>query len=144
MARRTILLLAATIGGCAAPSGPLASGDPNGTFSYLARIGPTPVVEGTLTLVVAADSSVSGSWELHRVPGSDPTVSVGPQLGNGPLAGQLTTAGVWLDLNPGWADNNVFVALHPESAALLLGTWDHSTIIGPVTGGSVGLLRLEP
>jgi len=121
----------------------VASVDPNGTFSYLARIGPTPVVEGTLTLIVAADSSVSGSWELHRVPGLDPTVSVGPQLGNGPLAGQLTTAGVWLDLNPGWADNNVFVALHSESAAELLGTWDHSTIIGPVTGGSVRLLRLE-
>lgn len=143
MARRTILLLAATIGGCAAPSGPLASGDPSGSFSYLARIGPTPVVEGTLSLAVAADSSVSGSWELHRVPGSDPTVSVGPQLGNGPLAGWITPAGVWLDLNPGWADDNVFVSLHPKSAAELSGTWDHSTIIGPVTGGSVRLLRVE-
>jgi len=118
-------------------------GDPSGAYSYLARIGIAPVVQGTLTLVVAADSSVTGTWELARVPGSDTTIAVGPQLGRGTLRGQLAPTGVWVDLNPGWADNNVFLSLLANASDRLSGTWDHSTLLGSVSRGPVQLRRLQ-
>jgi len=143
MSRTAFLLYAAAIGGCTAPADPVIAGDPGGVYSYLADLGDSPVVEGTMTFQVAADSTVTGTWELHRVPVSDTTLVVGPQTGSGTIAGRRTATGVWLDLNPGWADNNVFLALIPETTGGLSGTWDYSTLIGPVSGGAVRLLRLE-
>lgn len=142
--RRTTLALvcAGAVLGCNEPLAPSRNWEPSGVYSYLARIGVVPVVEGTLTLVVAADSSVTGTWELRRVPTSDTTVSVGPQLGSGTLQGRRSATGIWVDLNPGWADNNVFLALDAKAYETLSGTWDHSTIVGPVTGGPVQLRRL--
>lgn len=143
MSRATPLLLcAAALTACGEVAVPVIAGDPSGVYSYLARIGTAPVVEGTLAIVVAADSSITGAWQLQRVPGSDTALSVGPQLGAGTLQGRRTAGGMWLDLNPGWADNNVFLVLLPVVSTALAGTWDHSTIIGPVTGGPVELRRL--
>jgi hypothetical protein len=144
MRRTTLLVLCASaVLGCREPAAPSSDWEPSGVYSYLARIGVFPVVEGTLTLVVAADSSVTGTWELQRVPASDTNISVGPQLGSGRLQGRLSATGIWVDLNPGWADNNVFLALDAKAYETLSGTWDHSTIIGPVTGGPVQLRRLQ-
>ncbi len=139
----TVLLAVAAIMACGDPSSTTAGGDPSGAYSYVARSSLTPVVTGTLTLLVDKDSAVTGRWELRRVPGSDTTIQVGPQLGAGTLAGHLTASGmVAVDLNPRWADNNVFLALSAMARDLLAGTWDHSTLIGPVAGGPVELLRL--
>jgi hypothetical protein len=135
------LICAAAITACGDAAAPAPTGDPSGVYAYLARVGLTPVVEGRMTLVVG-DSIISGTWELRRVPGSDTGIAVGPQLGTGTLQGRRTASELWLDLNPGWADNNVFLVLQPEVANGLAGTWDHSTIIGPVTGGPVQLRRV--
>lgn len=142
--RRTIgsLISVAVLVGCGDRATPVAGNEPAGVYAYLARLGPFPVVEGTLTLVLDHDSTITGTWDLHRSPGSDTTVAVGPQLGTGTLAGGRTAGVVWLDLNPGWADNNVVLALVPEASDALRGTWDHATIIGPITGGAVALHRL--
>ena len=143
--RRTALLLiwAGALSACGQLLGPSSGGDPSGVYSYLAQIGNAPVVEGRLTLVVADDSSVTGTWELQRVPASDTTITVGPQLGSGTLRGQLAASGLWLDLNPGWADNNVFLSLSSQTAASLAGLWDHSTLLGSVAGGPVWLRRVQ-
>ncbi len=139
----TVLLVVASILACGDPTLQPAGGDPSGAYGYVARSGLIPVVTGTVTLLVDKDSAVTGSWELRRVPGSDPAIQVGPQLGSGTLVGRLNASGiVAVDLNPGWADNNVFLALGGTARDLLTGTWDHSTIIGPVAGGSVELRRL--
>jgi hypothetical protein len=139
----TVLLAVAAIMACGDPTLSTAGGDPSGAYSYVARSGLTPVVTGTVTLLVDEDSAVTGSWELRRVPGSDTTIRVGPQLGSGTLAGRLNASGmVAVDLNPGWADNNVFLAFSATTRDLLSGTWDHSTIIGPVAGGAAELRRL--
>jgi len=139
----TVLSTVAAIMACGDPTLSLAGGDPGGAYSYVARSVLTPVVTGTVTLLVDEDSAVTGSWELRRVPGSDTTIQVGPQLGSGTLSGRLNASGmVAVDLNPGWADNNVFLALSGTARDLLTGTWDHSTIIGPVAGGAVELRRL--
>jgi hypothetical protein len=139
----TVLSIVAAIMACGDPTLSLAGGDPSGAYSYVARSGLTPVVTGTVTLLVDGDSAVTGTWELRRVPGTDTTIQVGPQLGSGTLAGRLNASGiVALDLNPGWADNNVFLAFGATARDLLTGTWDHSTLIGPVAGGPVQLQRL--
>ena len=144
MLRTTLVFICAgALGACSQLLGPSSGGDPNGVYSYLAQIGNAPVVEGQLTLVVADDSSVSGTWELRRVPASDTTITVGPQLGRGTLRGQLSGSELWLDLNPGWADNNVFLSFSTKTAAALAGMWDHSTLLGPIAGGPVRLRRVQ-
>ena len=145
----TLLTVVAALMACGDSSLPLATlssadGDPSGAYAYLARSGITPVVSGTVTLRVDADSVVTGTWELQRVPISDTTIQVGPQLGSGTLAGRLNASGiVAVDLNPGWADNNVYLVLGGYTPYRLTGTWDHSTLIGPVAGGPVELQRLN-
>jgi hypothetical protein len=139
--RLVTLALAALVVGCDAAPAPAPAGDLSGAYGYLARKGGADVVAGTVQLLVQDDSSITGTWALQRVPGSDTSIAVGPQLGTGTLHGHRTASGLWLDLNPGWADNNVFLALLAEPNTLA-GTWDHSTIIGPVTGGPVHLHRL--
>ncbi|MGH7416320.1 MAG: hypothetical protein ACREKB_00885 [Candidatus Rokuibacteriota bacterium] len=142
-APRTVFLAVAAILACGDPALSPAGGDASGAYTYEARSGLFPVVIGTVTLTVEGDSAVTGTWELRRFPGSDPHIEVGPQIGSGTLAGRLTASGiVAVDLNPGWADNNVFLALGGITRDRLTGTWDHSTIIGPVAGGAVELRRL--
>jgi hypothetical protein len=116
--------------------------DPNGVYAYRATSGTDAVVEGTMSIELHADSSVTGRWTLQRIPGSDPRIVVGPQIGTGTLAGEVVAGRIVVDLNPGWADNNVFLALRGTARDLLTGTWDHATIIGPVAGGPVELRRL--
>lgn len=139
----TVLSTVAAILACADPTLSPAGGDPSGAYGYVARSGLTPVVTGTVTLAVDGDSVVTGTWQLQRVPGSDTTIQVGPQLGAGTLAGRLSVSGlVAVDLNPGWADNNVFLVLGGATRDRLTGTWSHSTLIGPVAGGPAELQRL--
>lgn len=136
------LLCAVVFAACSDGTAPAPTGDPSGAYTYLARVGFLAVVEGRVDLLVADDSSVTGTWKLQRVlPNTG--IEVGPQVGTGTLLGRRTDTGIWLDLNPGWADNNVFLALHPDSPGALSGTWDHSTIAGPVIGGAVRLQRLQ-
>lgn len=139
----TVQLLVAATYACDDPALSPVSGDPSGVYGYVAHSGVIPVVTGTMTLQVDEDSAITGSWELRRVPGSDPNIQVGPQLGTGTLAGRLDASGVVaVDLNPGWADNNVYLLLGGYTPHRLTGTWDHSTLLGPVAGGPVALQRL--
>ena len=140
----TVLLAVTATFACGDPALSPVSGDPSGVYGYVASSGVIPVVTGTMTLQVGEDSAVTGSWELRRVPGSDPNIQVGPQVGSGTLAGRLDASGfVAVDLNPGWADNNVYLLLGGYTPSRLTGTWDHSTLIGSVAGGPVELQRLN-
>ena len=122
MTRVTLsFVCAAAMTGCGDATSPAPTGDPSGAYAYLARIGLTPVVEGRVTFVVAGDSTITGTWELQRVPLSDSGIAVGPQVGSGTVGGRRTATGLWVDLNPGWADNNVFLALVPQSREALTG-----------------------
>lgn len=138
----TALWVTALLVGCDDPLVQAPSGDLSGVYGYLAQAGNVDVVTGMVRLQVQGDSSVTGTWELQRVPGSDTSITVGPQLGSGSLQGRRSPNGLWLDLNPGWADNNVFLALRLPVSSTLSGTWGHSTLVGPVAGGSVRLQRL--
>jgi hypothetical protein len=51
----------------------------------------------------------------------------------------VTDGTVSLNLNPGWADNNVFLAIRSAGPGVWTGSREHSTIAGPVAGGTVSL-----
>ena len=98
------------------------------------------VVTGTF-IVRAEGRDFTGTWETRLLKqGAD----VGPQVGTGDLRGSWDVEGqsVFFDMNPGWADNNVFLVGAPDGS-LLKGTWSHSTLLGEVSGGQFTARRTE-
>ncbi len=77
------------------------------TYSYRAytSAGVLAVV-GTCTLARTDSTSIGGAWSLEGVSSID---RIGPQVGAGTLAGQLKGSKLSVNLNPGWADNNVIL-----------------------------------
>jgi hypothetical protein len=149
LATTVLLLTTATALGSACSSGTtaavspgdVAASDIRGSYRYLAYDSAgSLLLDGTLMLAPLDDSTLTGTWEIHWVPGADSTRPVGPQVGAGVLQGARTGDGWHLSLTPGWADNNVdLFAVAREGH--LGGDWAHSTITGPYTGGSFQALR---
>jgi hypothetical protein len=110
--------------------------DLDGAFEYRAFDADGQLLlVGSVTLEVRGDSSITGTWEIGWAPGADRTTVVGPQVGTGTLAGSVGAEHTWIDLNPGWADNNVFLLASTADHGALAGQWQHSTFIGPVAEG---------
>jgi len=125
------LLIAAT--GCADDPAPFEFS--SGTLQYEATttVG-LPLLEGELVLRYPTDSTVAGTWSIRRSPGADPDIEVGPQVGSGTLVGMRDGNTLYLDLNPGWADNNVML-VGEASAGALRGRWTWSAFTGPRSSG---------
>lgn len=95
----------------------------------------TQLLSGALRLAVHADSTVTGTWQIDWVAGADTTAPVGPQVGQGTLSGrQLADGSVQLNLNPFYADNNVFLSA-TVTVAGLSGDWSWSGFAGPIANG---------
>jgi len=103
---------------------------------------PAMVLDGSWDLLIAADSSITGTWSAHAVSGPDSLVTgVGPQVGSGTLEGRLLDDGsLTIDMNPGMADNNVFVNVGPRGGETDA-TWEWSTFAGTTAHG---YFRLSP
>jgi len=107
-----------------------------GSFHYTARsTAGRPLLVGRITLTEAADSTVTGTWEIRWGPGADTTTLVGPQVGSGTLLGRRDGSVLLLDLNPGNADHNVILQAHPHARGYA-GIWDWTTFTGPRTSGT--------
>ncbi len=117
-----------------APTGP-------GEYRYVARAtsGATLLV-GTLELTFPDDSTVTGTWSITWAPGADTTAEVGPQVGNGTLVGTRSGTTMFLDLNPGYADHNVFLQAVAIGAGFE-GEWSWSTFAGPRSRGAFAATR---
>jgi len=98
------------------------------------------VVTGTF-LVRAQGRNFTGSWETRLLKNG---AEVGPQVGTGDLWGEWDTEGqsVMFNMNPGWADNNVYLVGAPDGN-LLKGSWSHSTLTGVRTGGQFTARRTD-
>lgn len=98
------------------------------------------VVTGTF-VVRAEGRTFSGSWETRLLKVG---AQVGPQVGTGNLRGEWDIEGqsVLFDMNPGWADNNVYLVGAPDGS-LLKGNWAHSTLTGVVAGGQFTARRTD-
>lgn len=109
--------------------------DPGGipaTYSYRAYSSQGPlVVVGTLTLAKTDGSLLSGTWAFEAVSLGD---KVGPQLGAGKLAGSIQGTTISINLNPGWADNNVILT-GTFGQDRITGTWTWVTFAGPTAQG---------
>ena len=92
-------------------------------------------------LVRAEGRDFTGSWETRLLKAG---AEVGPQVGLGELRGSWDTEGqsVFFDMNPGWADNNVFLTGAPDGN-MLRGNWSHSTLLGVVSGGEFTARRID-
>jgi hypothetical protein len=107
----------------------------DGVLHYNASLQGTPLLVGTLRLAVHADSTVTGTWQIDWVGGADTTAPVGPQVGHGTLSGrQIADGSVQLNLNPFYADNNVFLSA-TVTVAGLSGVWSWSGFAGPIANG---------
>jgi hypothetical protein len=90
------------------------------------------VISGTLKLVEVKDGRIKGTWDLKQV---GPGEKLGPQIGTGDFAGTIgQDGGIYIDLNPGTADNNIFLNGKFENGELR-GNWHYSTFAGPTTKG---------
>ena len=118
----------------------------NGGFQYSAwdAQGRLAVV-GTISLTVHGDTLITGVWDLEWAPGADTTAVVGPQVGTGTLVGWLWNSRNYTnwgaDLNPGYADNNVFIGGKFGGDEPSTG-WSFSGFPGLISQGRLTLVRL--
>jgi hypothetical protein len=97
------------------------------------------VVTGSMTLAVADNWTVSGTWTLTSVA---PGESVGPQTGSGTLTGTIQGARLTVNLNPGWIDNNIFLS-GSFSKDRFNGTWMWSTFVGATSQGMFEAIKVQ-
>ena len=136
------LLLLLPLACSSAPTRPVLDRLHSGRLTYQALSEDGHVlVTGEMNITVV-DSVVTGTWQLHWAPGADTTTHVGPQIGEGTLAGRQVGDSYAIDLNPGWADNNVFLSAE-LTASGWSGTWSWSTIAGVAASGPFGTTQTQ-
>lgn len=129
------------LGSSHSDSGPLPDGANSYKYVGLDANG-SPIVTGLLTLFFADETegqSISGSWVLSGPDDPD----LGPQIGEGALTGSVHEGNIAIDLNPGYADLNVYLfgEFDDGAATAFRGTWNFSTIVGAVNRGSFSATR---
>ncbi len=124
------------------------SGDPadvsllrSGTLHYTARsAGGAPLLAGQIEFTFSGDSTLSGTWSIGWLPGTDTTVTVGPQVGSGELVGRRNGDTLLIQLNPTNADHNVLLFAVVDGNGYS-GRWEWSTIVGPQSAGTFSAAR---
>lgn len=75
---------------------------------------------------------IDGKWYLDKI--GDPE-NIGMQVGEGSLIGTIEQDDIRVNLNPGWADNNVFLN-GKINGNEITGHWYYSTFVGAINGGA--------
>ena len=106
---------------------------PSGKFTYQAydSLGHL-IVDGWLTIEVVDSVTVEGSWNLDNL--SNRT-DIGIQDGDGDLIGDIDDSTISINLNPQYADHNVFLN-GKISDKIIEGEWMWATFIGPTNWGT--------
>ncbi len=130
----TFLMSLAVLAGCKDSGIAIKDNEPaSGVYQYKAFDPENQVVVvGTLTMTIDDEGLVTGEWALEKQGSFEKT---GPQIGAGTLEGSIRKNEIQLNLNPGWADNNVLLSGRFERGAWV-GTWSWVTFVGPTSGGS--------
>lgn len=97
------------------------------------------VVRGVMTIMTGDSMEVSGEWRFYAT--GDPS-RIGPQVGSGKLVGAVVANKIWLNLNPRYVDNNVFLT-GTGSGRVLLGTWEYVGFPGVLAGGTFRAVQLN-
>lgn len=85
------------------------------------------IVEGWITMNFQEESRITGEWKLEKTGESEK----GNQFGKGNLEGSYDTTHVWINLNPGIIDDNVYL-----NGELKNGTYQGSWFWGTFAGVS--------
>src|SRR4030042_4139315 len=92
----------------------------------------TIIVTGYIDINFQDSTSVTGTWELNAV--GNPQ-GIGPQVGTGTLEGGMENGILYINLNPEWVDNNVF--LHGViDGNIYSGQWIYSGFPGVIAQGT--------
>lgn len=106
---------------------------PDGAYAYKGYDSTdVKIVCGWIKFDFDDSSMVSGEWELDKI--GDPQ-NIGPQIGSGELVGNVQDDQLYINLNPQYADNNVFLT-SPYSDQKLEGTWNYAGFPGVINHGS--------
>lgn len=113
-------------------------GSPEGTYHYTGfdSMG-TVIVQGSLTLEYQDSTHITGDWRLSVV--GIPKL-IGPQAGTGKLSGNAAGDRLWINLNPQWVDNNVFLDGH-LAGNRYSGVWQYSGFPGVLNHGTFDSVR---
>ncbi|MDD4857177.1 MAG: hypothetical protein PHD74_03625 [Candidatus Krumholzibacteria bacterium] len=97
------------------------------------------IVRGWIFFSVGESADIDGEWCLDRVgtPGD-----IGPQLGLGALSGRLEGSSLFINLNPGYTDFNVFLA-GTFDGTTYKGKWRYSRLRGAVNEGTFAAALME-
>lgn len=96
------------------------------------------IVRGEIVVVVDDSGDVTGSWNLDAV--GDPSPMIGPQVGQGKLAGRAEGTVFGAGLNPDMVDNNV-VLLGTIVADSITGIWEYVGFPGVLNQGTFSASR---
>jgi len=114
----------------------------SGSYIYSATYQGADYLTGTISLLRTGDS-VSGVWDIRLIRPTDPP-QAGCVVGVGQLVGSVVADTLLhLDMNPGWADCNVGLALKPTADGFH-GQWDFVGFAGPMAQGNATLRRWTP
>lgn len=98
----------------------------------------TLIVTGHITIAVDDTLRVTGTWQLMA---ATPHPPAGPMVGDGTLVGGIDGETIYINLNPDWVDNNVFL-LGKTSGGRIIGKWDHVGFPGVLATGSFVAVRV--
>ncbi len=106
---------------------------PAGAFAYTGYDSTgVKIVQGWIKIVFDDSTAISGEWELDKI--GDPQ-NIGPQVGSGTLMGNLENNQLFLNLNPDYVDNNVFLICSYDDQQLA-GKWNYSGLPGIINYGT--------
>ena len=95
------------------------------------------LVTGWFMLHYADDSTITGEWHFNPV--GNPQ-NIGPQTGNGILAGGVENGEVWVELNPQFRDNNLQLTGMIQGNRYA-GEWAYISFIGVTNHGPFEAFR---
>ena len=111
-------------------------------YQYIAYYGTSLRVcaKGTIEFTIENDSTLVGTWSIEANDGFTQN-EIGPQVGSGKLTGQIKNDQFYVNLNPGWSNNNIF--LNGYYGDVTHGWWSWSTFNGARSSGSFNLKKSE-
>ena len=115
--------------------------DDDKQYEYTAYYGKSlrVCVQGKMELNIGTDSTITGTWKTEVVGGFSEN-DVGPQIGTGELKGNIKDGKFYLQMNPGFIDNNIDltgVSFVDEYS----GTWVWISFVGITSSGSFKLKK---
>jgi hypothetical protein len=133
----TIILLLILISSCQKDEA-IISSYPTGSFTYQSydTLG-NQIVQGIMEIDFVDSVKIKGSWYLENISNRN---DIGLQYGEGELIGTIENSTLYLNLNPQYADHNVYLD-GTIKEDLIEGRWVWATFIGPTNWGSFKAIK---